>query len=129
MNGNPCVTIINLNKNKGAFYDVYIGRSNYTRNLWRNDYVIGINGTRSEVIKKFERKLLQRIVVTRELTYWRFTDLIGKILACHCVPKRCHGEVIAFYVKLAATHDEQEFTAICNVRYNSNITGGFDKCY
>lgn len=127
MSGSNSVTLINLNKNKGAFYDVYIGRSTYTRNLWRNDFVIGVNGTRSEVIAKFERKLLERVVLTKELTYWRFTDLIGKILACHCVPKRCHGEVIAFYVGLAAQHDEAEFMAICNVRYNSNTIGGFNK--
>ena len=129
MPGKPYITLVNINKNKGMPYDVYIGRSSYTKNFWGNDFVIGINGNRATVIEKFERKLLFRIAVSKEVTYDHFLGLRGKTLGCHCVPKRCHGDVIGFYVKLACTMTEEEFYAICNVRHNSKTIGGFDKCY
>ncbi len=55
MPGKPYVTLVNINKNKGMLYGVYIGRSSYTKNFWGNDFVIGINGNRATVIEKFER--------------------------------------------------------------------------
>lgn len=68
-------------------YDVYIGRGS----PYGNRFVIGHDGTREEVIGKFEDwlrgqpQLIER--VKRELR--------GKILGCHCAPKPCHGDVLA----------------------------------
>lgn len=126
MSGKGILNLINLTANKGADYDVYIGRSSYCRTFWGNYFIIGVHGSRNQVIAKYEHQLLKRIR-ERQVTYGDFHRLIGKVLACHCVPKRCHGEVIAFYVKLSAMHDSAEFYAICDTRLNSNTTGGFDK--
>lgn len=66
-------------------YDVYIGRGS----PWGNPFVIGPDGTREEVIKKYE----DWIRTVSELLK-RLDELDGKILGCWCVPKRCHGDVL-----------------------------------
>lgn len=80
-------TVINVRSGKS--YDVYIGRSS----LFGNPYKIGTNGTRSEVIELYRGHLTKRL----EDSEFResFLTLRGKVLACHCVPLPCHGDVIA----------------------------------
>ena len=63
---------------------VYIGRPS----KWGNPFIIGRDGTREEVIRKY--------------IDWMFTkfdpheirELRGKDLVCHCAPKACHGDVL-----------------------------------
>lgn len=69
-------------------YDVYIGRGS----LWGNPFKIGKDGTRQEVIDKFEDYLRNNI----ELLH-RLPELTNKVLGCWCAPKACHGDV---YIKL-----------------------------
>ena len=78
----PCV----LNKNisgipKGA---VYIGRPS----KWGNPFLIGRDGSREDVIGKFENYLL-----TSEL-FDQLDELRGKNLVCFCAPLACHGDVL-----------------------------------
>lgn len=70
---------------KQAKYDVYIGRPT----KWGNPFIIGVDGTRTEVINKYSIWLKQQPELMDSLQ-----ELRGKVLGCHCYPKRCHGEVL-----------------------------------
>lgn len=69
-------------------YDVYIGRPG----KWQNPFVIGKDGDREEVIKKFEKYVLSSPDLLSSLS-----EIRGKILACWCSPKACHGDVLLKY--------------------------------
>lgn len=72
---------------KKSSYTLYIGRPSE----FGNPFTIGKDGTRADVIKKYE--------------YWarQNKDLLSQIkqlphdsvLACWCSPKPCHGDIIA----------------------------------
>lgn len=77
---------------------VYIGRSNAkylissgAPSRFANPFVIGRDGTRAEVIAKFEEKLR----ATPELMADVKRSLRGKVLVCWCKPLACHGDVLA----------------------------------
>ena len=74
--------------------DVYIGRRNNRKKLpesiWHNPFVIGKDGTRAEVIAKFQAYLMKRLELLAQLH-----TLQGKRLVCWCKPKACHGDVLA----------------------------------
>lgn len=67
-------------------YDVYIGRSS----KWGNPYRIGVDGDRDEVVDKYRLYLYTR----KDLLRCMVKELSGKILACHCKPQRCHGDIL-----------------------------------
>jgi len=67
-------------------YDVYIGRPS----KWGNPFLIGKDGTREEVIEKYEDYLLNNVKLLNDL--W---ELQNKRLGCWCAPKACHGDVLA----------------------------------
>jgi hypothetical protein len=78
--------VVNIRKlKKGEGYDVYIGRPS----KWGNPFLIGQDGTREEVIKKYRRYILSRPDLLRQLK-----ELKGKKLGCWCKPKACHGDVL-----------------------------------
>ena len=62
----------------------YIGRGT----PWGNPFIIGIHGSRSEVIEKF------RQAITPNFEARIKAELKGKDLVCHCRPKACHGDVL-----------------------------------
>lgn len=66
-------------------FDVYVGRP--TR--WGNPFELGRDGDRETVIKKYEAWLRGRSDLMRDLG-----ELKGKVLACWCAPKPCHGDVL-----------------------------------
>ena len=70
---------------KKELYDVYIGRPS----KWGNPYIIGKDGTREEVIKKYEEHVRSSKILMRALP-----SLEGKVLGCWCPPRPCHGEVL-----------------------------------
>jgi hypothetical protein len=69
-------------------HDVYIGRPS----KWGNPYIVGKDGTRKEVIAKYEKHLLQHPELMNALH-----ELKGKRIACWCKPMACHGDVLAKY--------------------------------
>lgn len=75
---------------KKSSYDVYIGRPS----KWGNPFVIGPDGTREEVIEKYEKWLLQQPELMASLH-----ELKGKTLGCWCSPKACHGDVLVKYAE------------------------------
>jgi hypothetical protein len=81
--------IINIKDNQP--YDVYIGRGS----SYGNPYVIGVDGDREEVIRKYRYDF--------ERGYLKFSKeevlaLKGKVLGCHCKPLACHGDVLVEFI-------------------------------
>lgn len=72
------------------FYDVYCGRPSQ----WGNPFLIGKDGTREEVIEKFED-----FIRNNQYLLSRLHELKGKILGCWCAPKKCHCEVLLKLLK------------------------------
>jgi hypothetical protein len=60
---------------------VYIGRGS----PWGNPYVIGIHGSREEVIELYRIHTLPQLDLTQ---------LKGKHLVCFCKPAACHGDLL-----------------------------------
>lgn len=87
-----------VNINHTWSYDVYIGRPS----KWGNPFKIGKDGTRTEVIEKYKKWLLNNKELMSEILV-----LDGKILACHCKPKKCHGDIIIETIE--AIKNEQIF--------------------
>ena len=71
---------------KRAPHDVYIGRPSQ----WGNPFVVGRDGTRAQVIARYERWLCGQPELLAALP-----ELAGKSLGCWCAPAPCHGDVLA----------------------------------
>jgi hypothetical protein len=71
---------------KRAAHDVYIGRPS----KWGNPFVIDRDGTRDDVIARYEAWLLEQPELLAALP-----ELAGKTLGCWCAPHACHGDVLA----------------------------------
>lgn len=67
-------------------FDVYIGRPS----KWGNPFSIGKDGSREEVISKYEEW-----IKTQDDLMSDIEELRWKILGCWCSPKPCHGDVLA----------------------------------
>lgn len=70
---------------KKEHYDVLISRPS----KWGNPFVIGKDGTRKEVIQKYEEYLRNNQELMNQIL-----ELDGKVLGCWCSPLPCHGDVI-----------------------------------
>lgn len=66
-------------------YTVFIGRPS----KWGNPFIIGIDGDREQVIKKYEVWIQTQPELLASLP-----DLKGKNLVCFCSPLPCHGDVL-----------------------------------
>lgn len=84
-------------------FDVYICRPTICGNPWTHkggtiaDFVVG---TREESIANYEKWLngedfLNVLQDRRKEILKRLPELKGKILACWCYPRACHGDVLA----------------------------------
>lgn len=71
-------------------FDVYIGRPS----PWGNPFIIGKDGSRKEVIDKYETWIREQPELLAALP-----SLIGKKLGCHCKPLACHGDVLLKLIK------------------------------
>jgi len=62
------------------------------RTKFGNPFVIGKDGTREQVIDKYELWIWQpEQAALRRQMLW---ELKGKDLLCHCAPKECHADII-----------------------------------
>lgn len=102
-------------------YDVYIGRGS----KWGNPFVIGKDGDRDEVIRKYRAYLWEQIK-EGNITYKELINLNGKVLGCYCKPKACHGDVIRSAVEYCMKYYcvgevcEQFFDEFGRIRGNIN---------
>lgn len=60
------------------------------RTKWGNRFIIGQDGTREEVIAKFEHWLINSPKLLAAVK----AELRGKDLLCWCAPLPCHGDVL-----------------------------------
>tara|TARA_R110002051_G_scaffold251087_1_gene310445 strand:- start:5 stop:307 length:303 start_codon:yes stop_codon:yes gene_type:complete len=77
-------------------YDVYIGRGGHN-GYFGNPFVLGRDGNREQVIKKYEEWFERKLKEDKEFKA-RILELNGQRLGCFCKPYACHGDVIAEYV-------------------------------
>lgn len=63
----------------------YIGRPG----KWGNPFVIGRDGTRDEVVRKYRDYILNSPSLIAALP-----ELRGRDLVCWCAPCACHGDVL-----------------------------------
>lgn len=85
--------VVNLRKEK---YTMYIGRGS----IFGNPFRIGIDGTREDVIIKYEQRIRKWM---DNRAFFKHTAPLGHaiwtlpedaILGCYCKPKACHGDII-----------------------------------
>jgi hypothetical protein len=57
-------------------------------NEWSNPFIIGRDGTREQVIEKYERYLHVSGLIRK------IGELRGRDLLCCCAPHACHGDVL-----------------------------------
>lgn len=85
--------MIILNKRKDVIPKeaIYVGRGSPYGNI----FVIGQDGTRDEVIDKYE-VLVRQAIINKDPTILEAFKKLNKdsILLCYCRPHRCHAEVI-----------------------------------
>lgn len=65
--------------------DIYIGKPS----KWGNPFVIGKDGDRAQVLKKYLLYVLSRQDLIDSLS-----EIKGKRLGCLCKPAECHGDVL-----------------------------------
>lgn len=72
--------------------DVYIGRYNpqFGKSKFGNPFKEGVDGTREEVITKYEKYILSKPELLRLIPI----ELKDKVLGCWCKPDACHGDVL-----------------------------------
>ena len=64
--------------------------------MWGNPYVEGRDGDRLTVIEKYKKWFLESL---RNPNFRRETETLrGKTLGCSCVPKPCHGMILAAFL-------------------------------
>jgi hypothetical protein len=78
-------TVVNIHKKQP--FDVYIGRPG----KWGNPFLIGVDGPREEILRKYERWFSSQPDLVEEAR----AKLKGKRLGCFCAPLPCHGDIIA----------------------------------
>lgn len=82
----PQRRLVNIAEENISF-DVYIGRGVISK--WGNPFVIHRDGTRKEVIEKYEKYIRGNQELLNALP-----ELVDKVLGCFCYPQPCHGEVL-----------------------------------
>jgi hypothetical protein len=78
--------VLNRSKDNIPAGSVFIGRPS----KWGNPFIIGKDGTRTEVIAKYKNWIMNQ----PELLSDAKKELKGKDLVCYCSPKKCHGDIL-----------------------------------
>lgn len=91
-----------INLRNGDPYTVYIGRKGGHPHHYGNPFIIGVDGSRDEVIKKcnFWLRGIAYSLVEPDRRIWilqNLSSLEGEDLGCWCAPLPCHGNI---YIQL-----------------------------
>jgi Domain of unknown function (DUF4326) len=83
--------VLPVRVDKSEPYDIFIGRPS----KFSNPYEMGIDGTRSEVIQKFEKYFRNHPQLEALIE-----ELDGKRISCWCsIDQNCHGDSIISIIK------------------------------
>jgi hypothetical protein len=85
------IRVLNRKRDGQPQGSIYVGRGS----PWGNPFRIGPDGTREDVIRKFETYARQRL--EREPDW--LAPLRGRDISCWCEPLPCHGHVIAILLE------------------------------
>lgn len=61
--------------------------------IFCNPFKVGKDGTREEVIEKYEKYIKEKIIVNNKLKE-ELIKMKNKNLGCWCYPEKCHGDVL-----------------------------------
>ena len=98
------------NLKNGDSYTKYIGRHSGHPHHYGNPFIIGVHGSRDEVVNKCDL-WLRGVAYTdieskrREWILKNLLDLEGEVLGCWCTPLPCHGNI---YIQLLKERKEGE---------------------
>lgn len=90
-------TVVNFFKSE---YDVYIGRAGHGKDgYFGNPYPVWTTSEEARTVSlcKYESYMLDRLRTDQEFK-GRLLQLKDRRLACFCVPKRCHGHIMAAWL-------------------------------
>jgi hypothetical protein len=76
--------VLNKKRDKITEGSVLVGRPT----KWGNPFVLGVDGSRDEVIEKYRLWLLKSTLMDD------LHELQGRDLICWCAPLRCHGDIL-----------------------------------
>lgn len=79
------IRVVNKKVHKPSSNDLYIGRPS----KWGNPFVIGRDGDRDEVVRKYAEWVIEQPLLMESLR-----ELQDKNLVCWCAPLACHGHVL-----------------------------------
>ena len=88
--------VVNIKNNPSDLDYVYIGRPS----KWGNPFVIGRDGNRDEVVRKYLDYILENQNLLNDLH-----ELKGKNLGCYCAPEPCHGDVLIVLNEVLYTYE------------------------
>ncbi len=88
--------VVNIKNNPSDLDYVYIGRPS----KWGNPFVIGRDGNRDEVVRKYLDYILENQNLLNDLH-----ELKGKNLGCYCAPELCHGDVLIVLNEVLYTYE------------------------
>ena len=100
-----------INIKSGDRYDIYIGRNRGSACHFGNPFVIGPDGTREDVIRKFDL-WIRGVAYTQIESHRRawilqnIEKLRGKTLGCYCKPLACHGDIYIQLLQEAEEHGQ-----------------------
>ena len=96
---------------------VYVGRPSQ----WGNPFVIGKDGTREEVVAKYEAW-----VKTQPALLANLGNLAGKSLVCHCAPEACHADVLLRLANAQTEAEETEHFFVAFTGHRPDKIGGYN---
>jgi hypothetical protein len=86
-------------------FTVYIGRPS----VYGNPFIIGQDGTRDDVMRKFKKYALKNERVLKAIAALPKHAILG----CYCKPKACHGDVIVkLWKRLHANDNSVPYTEL-----------------
>jgi hypothetical protein len=92
----PATTVVNY---KLDAFDVCVMRPS----KWGNPFRIGHDGTREQVVEKYEKYIRARPDLMADLH-----ELRGKRLGCCCKPKACHGDILVKLIEETCPRGERD---------------------
>ena len=79
----PLPRVVHCKREK---FDVYVGRPS----KWGNPFKLTAEQDREKVIAQYQEWLMRQPKLLADAK----RELRGKVLACWCAPKACHGDVL-----------------------------------
>ena len=61
--------------------------------MFCNPFKVGKDGTREQVIEKYEKYIKEKIIVNNKLKE-ELIKMKNKNLGCWCFPEKCHGDIL-----------------------------------